>query len=356
MQLDLSKAYDKVSWNYFEAILNAFGFDKQWIKWILALIKSSMFSILVNGSPSEPFSPSRGIRQGDPLSPFLFFILMEGLSRLIIAMKNEGKIKGLQPFHSIPATMHQQFVDDTMLHGTSTVKEALAFKKILDLFSKASGMEINISKSTIFFFNTHLAIQKYLSSMLGFRRGSITLRYLGAPLTNKPWQKIRWEKILATMKKKCQNWTHRALNFAGRLVLAKAVLQAIPQYLLSLLLSPKGILQQIRMIQRSFVWNGNAEKKKWALIAWHKLCKSKVLGGLNLVDPSIINMTCGAKLWWRWMKEPNLPQARHWKEKYTPTCNNQDLIRLQEVPEGSPIWNLARKNCDIVQENSFWEI
>lgn len=83
IQLDLSKAFDKINWNYLEAILNAFGFDTQWIRWILALIKSTSFSILVNGSPSTPFSPSRGIRQGDLLSPFLFVILMEGLSRII---------------------------------------------------------------------------------------------------------------------------------------------------------------------------------------------------------------------------------------------------------------------------------
>lgn len=74
------------------------------------------------------------------------------------------------------------------------------------------------------------------------------------------------------------------------------------------------------------------------------------------MDPSTINMICGAKLWWRWLKEPNLPWARHWKEKYTPECNNQDLIRPQEVLEGSPIWNLARRNRNIGQDHSFWEI
>eukprot|EP00253_Pinus_taeda_P015128 PITA_15128 len=107
MQLDLSKAYDKVSWAYLEAVLEAFGFSKQWIKWILALIKSPRYSILVNGAPSIPFSPSRGIRQGDPLSPFLFVILMEGLSRLIAKRKVEGQIKGLQPIRSCLATTHQ---------------------------------------------------------------------------------------------------------------------------------------------------------------------------------------------------------------------------------------------------------
>lgn len=228
MQLDLSKAYDKVSWHYLEAILDAFGFCKHWIKWILALVKSSRFSILVNKSPFEPFSPSRGIRQGDPLSPFLFVILMEGLSRIIVKAKNEGTIKGIQPIHSIPGTTHQQFVDDTMLHGTPTVKEALELRRILDLFSRASGLDINFSKSTIFFFHTHPAIQAHLSNLLGFKKGCLPSRYLGMPLTLRPWQKVHWEKIIANMEKRCKHWTHRALNFARRLVLTKAVLQAIP--------------------------------------------------------------------------------------------------------------------------------
>eukprot|EP00253_Pinus_taeda_P036043 PITA_36043 len=319
MQLDLSKAFDKVNWNYLEAILTAFGFDQQWINWILALIKSSSFSILVNGSPSETFIPSRGIRQGDPLSPFLFVILMEGVSRLIHKAKEEGNLRGLHPLQSIPATTHQQFMDDTLLHGTPTVKEALAFKSILILFNKASGMEINHAKSKIFFFNTHLAIQKHLSSILGFKRGNLPSKYLGAPLTSKPWQKHHWESTLAKLENKCRHWTHRALNFAGRLVLTKAILQAIPHYMLSILPTPQ-------------------------------------VGGLNLIDPLTSNITCGAKLWWRWLKEPHLPWARHWKEKYTPNCNEQDLIRLQEVPEGSPIWNLARRNRNIIQDHSFWEI
>lgn len=104
---------DKVSSRYLEAILEAFCFCRQWISWVLALIKSSRFSILVNGAPSEPFSPSRGIRQVDPLSPFLFVILMEGLSRIIAKKRVHGVIKGLQPIRTLPATTHQQFVDDT---------------------------------------------------------------------------------------------------------------------------------------------------------------------------------------------------------------------------------------------------
>eukprot|EP00253_Pinus_taeda_P015369 PITA_15369 len=310
MQLDLSKAYDKVSWTYLEAILEAFGFSKPWIKWILVLIKSLKYSIPVNRTPSTPFNPSRGIRQGDPLSPFLFVILMEGLSRLIAKRKADGQIKGLQPIRSCPATMHQQFVDDTMLHGTPTVKEAI--------------------------------------ELLGFRIGSLPSRYLGSPLTLKPWQKAHWEKVLANMERRCKHWTNRALNFAGRLVLTKAILQAIPQYMLSVLPAPKGILDQIRTIQRSFLWSGNSEKRKWSLVAWKKLCRPKNRGGLNLVDPLVVNRVCGAKIWWKWILNTTLPWATLWKEKYRPIGCNLDLIRMQETPNGSPIWNHAQANRSIV--------
>lgn len=124
----------------------------------MALVTSSSFSILINGSPSELFLPSEGLRWGDLLSPFLFILMMEGLVWSIKHARTTGKIQGLQLSENGQAFTHQQFVDDTMLQGIPMVKEALAYKQILKDFSLASGMEVNLSKSKIFFFNTHLAI------------------------------------------------------------------------------------------------------------------------------------------------------------------------------------------------------
>ena len=95
MQLDIAKAYDKLNWNYIRKVLLAFGFDHNWIRWVMALVTSPSFSILVNGSPLETFIPSTGLRQGDPLSPFLFILMMEGLGRSIKRAKEVGKVKGL---------------------------------------------------------------------------------------------------------------------------------------------------------------------------------------------------------------------------------------------------------------------
>lgn len=113
----------------------------------MALVTSSSFSILVNGSPSEIFSASRGLRKGYPLSHFLFILMMEGLGRSINRAKVSGKIKGLQLTENGQAMTHQKFVDDAMLQGNPTVKEASAYKQILNNVSLATGMEVNLSKS-----------------------------------------------------------------------------------------------------------------------------------------------------------------------------------------------------------------
>jgi len=117
IKLDLEKAYDHLSWAYLEGILKAHGFDERWVKWILSMVSTSMMSVMLNGTPSEDFNPSRGLRQGDPLSPFLFILAAEGFGRLVKARVAREQIKGLRiRGNDLPIT-HQKFVDDVMIYG-----------------------------------------------------------------------------------------------------------------------------------------------------------------------------------------------------------------------------------------------
>jgi hypothetical protein len=141
LKLDLSKDFDKISWEYMWTMLLAFGFDQRWVTWILNLTSSDFFSILINGVPSRPFSPSIGIRQGDPLSPFLFIIMVEGLSHSIHATVESNLLIGL-PLHGIsPPISHSQFVDDTLLMGAPTVYKSNCLLTIFQTFSDASGLD-----------------------------------------------------------------------------------------------------------------------------------------------------------------------------------------------------------------------
>eukprot|EP00253_Pinus_taeda_P008343 PITA_08343 len=143
--------------------------------------KPVFFSMLINGIPSATYRPSRGIGQGDPLSPFLFVIMVEGLGRSITSARIHQQLRGLS-FNNSPAYSHQQFVDDNMLFGHPLVKEARLLKSILSIFSNASSALINRVKSQIFFFNTPVTTQKSIGRILGFTIASFPSKYLGAPL------------------------------------------------------------------------------------------------------------------------------------------------------------------------------
>ena len=107
LKVDLVKAYDKVDWDFLKEILTTYGFSHDWVKWIGNLVSSAFFSILVNGSPSDTFHPSRGLRKGDMLSPFLFILLAEGLGRTLKAQQRKGELKGLDPHNSQNPQTHQ---------------------------------------------------------------------------------------------------------------------------------------------------------------------------------------------------------------------------------------------------------
>jgi ribonuclease HI len=356
LKLDLSKAFDKISWEYMRAMLLAFGFDQNWVTWILNLTSSAFFSLLINGVPSKPFSPSRGIRQGDPLSPFLFIIMAEGLSRSIHAALENNLLTGL-PLHDIsPPISHSQFVDDTLLMGSPTVREANSLQAILQTFSDASGLDCNKDKSQIFFFNTPPQVQRHISDILGFNRSSLPSKYLGIPLIDNALRNSSWEHLLSSFSKRLSSWTFRALNLPSRLILLKAILQALPIYVFSALAAPKFILTTIKSLQRNFIWQGLNKEKKIALVSWDKLCRPKEQGGLGLRDPFIMNKVLSAKIWWRWLKNPKDLWARLWRKKYAPNMAEKNLIRWDGDNPGSLIWTAAKQNRQMVTQHAFWEI
>ena len=107
LKLDLSKSYDKLNWNFLGGVLRTFGFSNQWTDLVMKLVSSSFFSILVNETPSHPFQVLRGIHQGDPLSPFLFIIAIEGLGRMLKNMRNENRLKGILLSAELEPQTHQ---------------------------------------------------------------------------------------------------------------------------------------------------------------------------------------------------------------------------------------------------------
>eukprot|EP00253_Pinus_taeda_P006547 PITA_06547 len=342
IKLDLSKAYDRLNWKYLKAILAAFRFSRRWTDWVYNMISTPIFSIMLNWTPSSTFKATRGIRKGDPLSPFLFILAAEGLGRYFKKYLRERKIKRLRLWgNNLPIT-HQQFVDEIMLFCEVSIKEVRGVKRILDLFMEASGMEINKEKSCTFIFNTLDIIKTHLIRMLGFRQGELPTKYLGNQLDINPTRLENWQQIIEKIKNRLPSWSFRSLNIAGRLVLLKSFLQAIPIYPLSIMAAPKGVCTKMKEIFGKFIWGGPKQQRKWALVSWKNLTKRKEEGGLGLRDPEILNKVLGAKLWWRWMRGGNNLWKKICTQKYNMPTTFEGILRAEETPKGSTIWELAK--------------
>ena len=152
-KLDVEKAYDHVSWGFLMYMLQRYGFLEKWRKWIMCCISTVKFSILINGSPSDFFGSSRGIQQGDPLSPLLFDIVMEGLNRMLDVVATTSQFSGFSVGNTAGNTVmvsHLLFTDDTLIFCDANPTQIASLRAILARFEKVSGLRINLGNLSWF--------------------------------------------------------------------------------------------------------------------------------------------------------------------------------------------------------------
>ena len=151
LKLDMSKAYDRVEWVFLEKILLKLGFHISWVSLIIECISTVSYSILVNGEPQGMISPTRGIRQGDPLSPYLFLFCAKGLNTILRRVADNGEIHGFSLCRRGPKLTHLFFADDCLLFCRSTLEECEKIKELLATYEVVSGQVVNKEKTTLFF-------------------------------------------------------------------------------------------------------------------------------------------------------------------------------------------------------------
>jgi hypothetical protein len=149
-KLDMSKAYDRVEWVFLEAVMRRLGFTKRWIHLIMGCVRSVSYSIIINGCLVGDIRPSRGIRQGDPISPYLFIIYAEALSALLQQAEKNGVITGVPTSPRGPTLSHLFFVDDSIIFCKANLVEYRRIMRILGIYEKGSGQKLNLQKTSLF--------------------------------------------------------------------------------------------------------------------------------------------------------------------------------------------------------------
>lgn len=254
LKLDMAKAFDRVNWQFLLRIMKAFGFGDKFIQLCSQLMETSSSTVIVNGSPSSFFKISRGLRQGDPISPIPSSILAECLGRFIFKNVEDGNLKGLKPSSSNVVYSHEQFIDDFITMGEATIMEAKNMKIILNTYESAFGQKINQDKSCLFFINTPAQRQIRIGRILGCNITEFPSTYLGLPLYLKPEDSFQ-NKLTDRINLKLAGSKGVVLSQAGKITLLKATLQNLLVYALSLFKIPSKFAKAIEKIQKKFLWS-----------------------------------------------------------------------------------------------------
>ena len=351
IKLDLHKAYDSLEWSFIHQAPTFFDFPPSLINLILHCITSTNLAILINGSPTNFFSPSRGIRQGDPLSPYIFIICMEYLSMAITKEVDGNNWTPLKFGRSRHCLSHCLFADDIILFSRTDDTSITTIQNILNIFGDLSGLRINHSKSRILFSPNTLEFTKNSITRTLNIQGTRDLgKYLGFPLSVKKATAKTFHFLLEKIQSKLQGWKANLLSFAGRKTIIQQCISSIPTYFFQAAHIPKKICDAIDREQKNFLWGSTEGKKKLHLIKWETVTLPKKEGGLGLRQSALLNKANLAKLNWQMMKNTHRPwvqilsdlylhRNQPLKESPLSFCKSRGSINLRNIIHGNNIFN-----------------
>nr|GEY38104.1 RNA-directed DNA polymerase, eukaryota, reverse transcriptase zinc-binding domain protein [Tanacetum cinerariifolium] len=298
------------------------------IKWIMLCVRSAAFSVFVNGERHGYFKGGRGLRQGDPMSPYIFTLVMEVF--------------------------------------THSMKKQIS--KALDSFNAVSGLVPSLGKSTIFFGNVEESIKNEILEIMPFKIGKLPVSYLGVPLITKQIGINECKCLIDKVKIKVNNWKNRMLYYAGRLQLVASVLTSMQVYWASVFILPKTVIKDIDRLLKGFLWcQGDLSKGK-AKVAWKQICRPKNEKGLGiknlcdwnevLMDKHLWNLDSNKEsLWVKWINVIRLKGKCIWEAKYSTNSSSgwKQLLSLRDKMKKHVKYEVGNGKTIFLWHDKWWD-
>ncbi|GJX13352.1 hypothetical protein Tco_0205110 [Tanacetum coccineum] len=318
------KAYDTVDWDFLRRILYGFGFHARMALWIMECVSTTSYSICINGNLHGYFQGNRGLRQGDPLSPYLFTLVMEVLT---IMLHRRVLTLGSFTFNrhcSKLDLINLCFADDLFLFSYGDFHSACIIKEALDEFKNASGLTPSLPKSTTYFCNVLNHVKTSILNVLPFEEGRLLVKYLGVPLVLSRLMVRDCKELVEKVQNRIQDWKNKTLSIAGRLQLVSSVIGSMHVYGASVFIIPTSVLLDIEMLMRGFLWCQGIMKRGKAKVAWEVVCLPKKEGGLGIRRLDHFNsalmvahvwklLTLKESFWVKWIHEYKLKGRSFWE-------------------------------------------
>ncbi|XP_026396052.1 uncharacterized protein LOC113290682 [Papaver somniferum] len=277
LKLDIAQAFDTVSWDFIAEVFRQYGFSDSWCMWVLNILSSARISVMINGCPEGYFSITRGLRQGDPLSPLIFVLIEDVLSRNLSKLFANHSMnvmvnkKGEAPTHLL-------FADDILIFCRGNLHSLQNLKNMFVFYERASGQCVNYAKSKFYFGGDRISRAIAISNYFGMERAMFPAKYLGIQLKPGIVRHIHVRQVVEKIMDKLTGW-------------------------------------KVERAIRNFLWSGDAEKHKYFTVLYDDLCLSKREGGLGIKKLNNVNRAMLMKLWIS-IRDSNKIWARFLRAKY----------------------------------------
>lgn len=297
IQLDISKAFDSIEWEFILNILHAYELPELFIKWIRLCISSPHYSISLNGELLGFIPGKKGLRQGDPISSSLFVMAMDILSKDLDKAVSQEVFKP-HPDCYDPLVTHLSFADDVLIFFDGSSDSLRGIMQVLLNFQRKSGLALNLRKTKVFIDGNNVSDCQALATQFGLQQGTLPVKYLGLPLSPKKLSKRDYQPLIDRVRARVSSWTAKHLSFAGRLQLIQSVIFGIINFWSAVFPLPKSCFDQLERLCNAFLWSGGTESARSAKVSWSSVCTGKESGGLGLRRLLGLNQVYGLKLIW----------------------------------------------------------
>ncbi|GKC05913.1 RNA-directed DNA polymerase, eukaryota, partial [Tanacetum coccineum] len=364
-KVDFAKAYDSVRWDYLDDVLFSFGFGVKWRSWIKGSLISGMASVLVNGSPTSEFQFHCGLKQGDPLAPYLFILVMESLHLSVSRTVEAGIFTGIK-IDSALSISHLFYADDAVFIGEWTDSNLRSIIQMLHCFSLASGLKINLQKSNLLGVGVTGSLVNKVAASIGCSVMKAPFKYLGVMVGGNMSKINAWDDMVGKIKSRLSKWKINTLSIGGRLTLLKAVLGSTPIYPMSLYKVPKTVLHEMESLRRNFFNGVQGVDRKISWVKWTKVLASKKYGGLGVSSFYALNRALLFRWVWRFLSHDNslwfrFISAMHGSSFQTRSsfhCSNW-LSIIREVSalklQGIDFLSHCKRRVGSGMQTRFWE-
>jgi hypothetical protein len=307
--------------------------------------------------PTGFFQSSRRDRQVDSLSPLLFVVVMEALSRML----NESMLQGLLSGFSVGirdnealVVNHLLFADDTLIFCGAQAEHVRNLRCTFLYFEAVSRLRINLRKSELVPIGEVDDVES-LAHILDCKIGSLSMTYLGLPLGESFKSLSIWNGVIEKVERRLASWKKLYLSKGGRVTLIHSTLSSIPTYYLSLFPIPVSVAKKLEQLQREFLWSGMEDETKFHLVNWHRVCSPIKVGGLGVRNIIKFNQALLGKWIWRFSQERDALWRSVIEVKYGSVRGDWSSLPVTES-YGVSVWKFIPRGWDNVAKYLRFEV